>query len=190
MIQKRQEEVSWILNKDESHIKELETALNLIYDISRIHRSILRGTIHASDSINLYQSYQSAKHIWSLLKKSPFIESESGSKSKQKPLLDTIQQCIEQFTEVFDIEKAKNARLRSEELGFLQNSVAPKTAEAEKRCEEIYNEGRSWLETLQKHTGTNSDNSYASNCFILTLLFSLKIDLSIPSGITFGVVPI
>jgi DNA mismatch repair ATPase MutS len=51
--------------------KELETALGLIYDIARIHRSILRGTLHAADCLNLHQSYQSAIHLWSLVQDSP-----------------------------------------------------------------------------------------------------------------------
>jgi DNA mismatch repair protein MutS len=149
-IRARQEEVSWILDAPKNQQKEIEAALSLMYDIARLHRTIVRGTIQAADVLQLFQSYKSAEHLWSTLKNSPFV---AAADMQQK-----IQQCLAEFTVLFDTEKAARAQETPDEVGFLQNSVGPKTAVAENRVAEIYSKANTWLKTLTEFTKIKADS--------------------------------
>ena len=150
-LQERQDEITWILDKSSNEQKEIDISLGLIYDISRIHRSILRGTLHASDVLNLHQSYTSVKYLSSIVEKSPFSE---------KACLQEVELCLEHCMELFDMKKATVARETPDELGFLQDSISPKTAEAESFCQAVYKEANEWLQVLRRHTGVSEDACY------------------------------
>jgi DNA mismatch repair protein MutS len=153
-INQRQEEIYWINEMTKQQQKELETALSLLYDVARLHRSIIRGTCKASDIVQLHQSYQSSKYLWDILQKSPFLYDAN--------LQELIQTCITHFVEFFDVEKATcvEQKEKQEELGFLQGSIAPKTLDAEVKCEAIYSEAEEWLSTLRQVAGITKENCY------------------------------
>jgi len=151
-IQQRQMEIQWMLDLPPLQQKELETTLGLIYDIARIHRSILRGSLHAADCLNLHQSYQSAIHLWSIIQGSLF--------SASKTLLKDLQHCATQLQELFDIRKAEQAREYPEEYGFLQDSVGPKSAEAEEACAAVFEEANNWLINLRTLSGIANEQIY------------------------------
>lgn len=145
-IVKRQNEVDWILSSDIE--KELEIGLSGIYDISRIHRAVVRGTLRATDVLQLNQSYQSTILLCSILKSSPFYQDLS------------IEVCHGHLTSIFDIAKATRAQERQDELGFLLDSVGPKTSEAEAKISEIYKMAENWLNTLLELCGVSKDSAY------------------------------
>ncbi len=153
-IRARQEEVSWILEASKAQQKEIEAALSLMYDIARLHRTIVRGTIQAADVLQLFQSYRSAEHLWSALKNSPFTAVAAVTADIQ----EKIQHCLTEFTALFDTEKAAKAQETPDEVGFLQTTVGPKTAEAENRVAEIYRKASLWLKNLAEFCKVKPDS--------------------------------
>jgi DNA mismatch repair protein MutS len=147
----RQEEINWILESDRIQ-KELEIGLSGIYDIARLHRSIIRATVKASDVLQLYQSYQSILLLCGILRKSPFggpNDVETSAKS-----------CINEFSKVFDIEKATRAQEKPDELGFLLATIGPKTADSEAKIGGIYEKANEWLKALVNTSKVNEDSVY------------------------------
>jgi DNA mismatch repair protein MutS len=69
----------------------------------------------------------------------------------------TLEQVIEAFTEVFDVEKAKKS---SDTLGFLQEKAGPKSHEAEGKCQVIIDKANTWLKTLLKVCGVEEESVY------------------------------
>ena len=149
IIRARQEEIQWILDSPKQQQKEIEASLSLLYDISRIHRTIVRGTIQATDCLQLFQSYVSIVHLRNILHNSPF----------ESPLeLPTqIQHCLTEFTALFDTEKARKAQQTTDETGFLQNAVGPKSAEAEDKISAIFRQANGWLAKLTEFSGVKVD---------------------------------
>jgi DNA mismatch repair protein MutS len=147
-IRQRQKELEWILSSSPTNQKEMEHALSSIYDLSRLHRLIVRGSIKASDVIQLHQSYQAAFLLHSILKKSPLVGSCS---------ID-LKACTEKFSQLFDVEKATSAQETPDELGFLLGPIGPKSAEAELKIAEIYAEANTWLTTLATKCGISRDS--------------------------------
>lgn len=139
-ILKRQEEVGWILSIDPALLKSIESALTGIYDVSRLHRAIVRGTVRANDVLQLYQSYESVVLLCDLVAKGPFSDTQQIQKNAKT--------CAKEFTASVDIQKAVKAQENPEELGFLLDSVGPNSAVAEGRVAEIYSTAAKWLKTL------------------------------------------
>lgn len=148
-IQQRQNEIEWIHSAGRLQ-KDMEHALGSIFDLSRLHRTIIRGTIKASDVIQLHQSYQAASLLYSLLKKSPFVR-------ESKDLESAIHTCTKKLLDTFDIAKAARAQETPDEVGFLLEHVGPKTAEVEGKILEIYKEANNWLSTLADTCGVSRD---------------------------------
>lgn len=150
-ILQRQKEVEWLLNNSDFQ-KDIETGLTSIYDISRLHRHIIRGTVKAADVIQLHQSYQSILLLWKVVQRSPFSENPEIPKFTED--------CLNAALSEFDIGKAIRALEKEGELGFLLDSVGKKTAEAEKRVAEIYQEANQWLHTFLDLVGATKESVY------------------------------
>lgn len=151
-IIQRQSEVGWILEAPLNKQKQLESALAGIYDLARLHRCIIRGTLKATDVLQLNQSYQSGQMLHSVLESSPFVQETSGIQIQLKT-------CIESLLEIVDIQKAVKAQEKSDESGFLLNSVASFSATAENQIAEIYKEANIWLDSLRQFAGNISADS-------------------------------
>jgi DNA mismatch repair protein MutS len=150
-ILQRQREIEWLLNNSDFQ-KDIEIGLISIYDISRLHRHIIRGTVKAADVIQLHQSYQSILLLWKVIQCSPFSENAE--------ICNSTEECLNAVLTEFDIAKAIRALDKEGELGFLLDSVGKKTAEAEKRVAEIYQEATKWLHTFLDLVGATKDSVY------------------------------
>jgi DNA mismatch repair protein MutS len=188
-ILKRQEELEWLLNNEEFK-RDIEICLTSIYDISRLHRCIIRGTIKAADVIQLHQSYQSVLLLWNSVQGSPFSESDE--------IKTFTEECLAGFLAEFDIAKAIRAQDKEGELGFLLDSVGKKSADAEKRVAEIYDAANQWLQSFLDLVGATKDSVYfrptEKNMFCIhtskNILKSIettskKIDLKAFKGVSF-----
>jgi len=144
ILKERQEKLRWLLGQDQ---KEIKTALSLITDIQRLHRSIQCGKIVAGDVISYIQSLHASLYLCDLTTNSPFYED----------LTKPIQEALAVFTKVFDLEKAKKS---SETLGFLKQGAGPTSHEAEVKCQEILNKANDWLKTLLKTCGVEEESVY------------------------------
>jgi DNA mismatch repair protein MutS len=125
-----------MVNSTKTH-SELKTALSLIADTARLHRSIQRGTIRSADVVHYSQSYRSAIHLSKLLITTPFNQN----------LQQTLESTLQEFELIFDVEKA---RKEDQDLGFLQSSIGPKSEQAEKKAKDILTKADTWLSTLKK----------------------------------------
>lgn len=142
-IKQRQMEIDWILHSSKSKQEEIHACLSEIYDMSRLHRSLVRGTICAADVLQLYTSYMSSQFLWKALKGSPFLEGVNEIFSRN------IQSCLEEFEKLFDVKKAKKAEERQDELGFLHSEVGPLCAETETQIQTVYEKAEAWLQGLR-----------------------------------------
>lgn len=189
LILKRQEELEWLLKNTELK-REIEICLTSIYDISRLHRSVIRGTIKAADIIQLHQSYQSILLLWNSVQISPFSEGHQIQKATEE--------CLTGFLAEFDIAKAIRAQDKEGELGFLLDLVGKKSAEAEKRVAEVYQDAKKWLQSFLDLVGATKDSVYfrptEKNMFCIhtskTVLKTIetavkKLDLGVYKGISF-----
>jgi DNA mismatch repair protein MutS len=141
-IQERMDQVSWL--KDPS---KLDPLMMGIYDLSRLHRCIIRGTLQASDVIQLYQSYMSAKLLYAKLEDSPF---------HKKLDLDT---CLSAFEGIFDVSKAKTA-MDNDEVGILLNTVGPHSATIEEEIKTLYTSAELWLSNLRTLSKVDASAMY------------------------------
>jgi DNA mismatch repair protein MutS len=151
LILKRQAEIEWILQSPDLQ-KDIETVMSGIYDLSRLHRTIIRGSLRATDIIQLNQSYQSIELLCKLLENSPFGNTFEINSSLEK--------CKKEFTALFDIVKAEKAQSKQDELGFLLNSVAEKTADAENKIAEIYSKAAEFLQQFIQSCGIAGNSVY------------------------------
>jgi DNA mismatch repair protein MutS len=149
-IHARQAEIEWFSSIKQEKRKDIESCLGLIYDLARLHRSIIRGSLGAADVVQLNQSYQSTKTLWGLLLNSPFHTNPT--------LGDTLQECITQFNNLFHVQKAKTALEydNEDETSVLQDSFSPLTKEAEEGVEAVFTQANEWLDTLIKKGGIPS----------------------------------
>jgi DNA mismatch repair protein MutS len=145
-IIQRQQEVRWILETSPLKQKQLESALAGIYDLARLHRCIIRGTLKATDVLQLHQSYQSAQMLLSVLKSSPFVSEDASLQIQLKT-------CVESLLEIVDIQKAVKAQEKTDETGFLLNSIAPFSAAAENQIAEIFSQATQWLDFFRQFAG-------------------------------------
>lgn len=151
-ILKRQEEVTWLMDASKEQQKEIEGCLSLTYDIARLHRGIIRGTVRAADIIQLNQSYQSVKLMWSATKQSPFHDPST--------ILEHTDICLRELNSLFDIEKAIKAQESEDTTGFLKDEVAPKSAEAETKVASVYQKANDWLAGLISIASVSKEACY------------------------------
>lgn len=150
-ICERQKQVDWILALDQPRRKEVEAGLALLYDISRLHRCIVRGTVKAPDILQLYQTYQTSKHLMKALTSSPLHPGDLPSKTET---------CLTEFVKGFDQQKALKAQSAEDDIGFLQDSVAPLTAAAEAKIQEIYSAAEAWISEFRSACGCEKESLY------------------------------
>ena len=154
-IRKRHDEIEWVLQNKEAQ-EQLDTCLILIYDLARLHRKIVRGTLEGEDILQLYQSYTSSQTIWELCLKnnSPFLEPNT--------IPSFLQESLEIFNSLFDIEKAQKAKKeeKEDELSFFKGHVSPKIEEVEKEIQILYKDANEWLSMFMKEYSLDSTNMY------------------------------
>lgn len=150
-ICERQEQVGTILTLDKVARKEVDASLMLLYDISRLHRAIVRGTLQATHILQLYQTYQTSGHLMKALNSGPLSPGDLPS---------SIETCLTEFEKVFDQGKALAAQKAEGDLGFLKDSVAPLTAAAENRIQEVYKSAETWISELRDLCELEKDALY------------------------------
>ena len=136
-IQERHAQVQWCLaNLD----RDLYSSLASIYDLQRLHRCILRGTVGPAEIVQLYQSYVATKFLSKSLESSPFAKDG---------VMESLISSLSALQDVFDISKAKTAMATPDELGILLTSSGPSSAEVEVKIKSIYEQANQWLTTLK-----------------------------------------
>lgn len=150
-ICERQHQVDSILSLDKQHRKEVDASLTLLYDISRLHRAIVRGTVQASDILQLYQTYQTSGHLMKTLKTGPLSPGDLPS---------SVELCLTEFVKVFDQGKALTAQRTEGDFGFLQDLMAPLTAAAEKQIQEVYKSAETWITEFRTVCEIDKDSLY------------------------------
>ena len=150
-ICERQHQIDFILSLDKAHRKEIEAGLTLLYDISRLHRCLVRGSIQASDILQLYQTYQTSGHLMKALKSGPLSPGDLPS---------SIEICLIEFGKVFDQQKALLAQKTEGDRGFLQDLMAPLTAAAETRIQELYKDAETWISDLRTACEIDKESLY------------------------------
>ena len=150
-ICERQQQVGYILSLHKQIRKEVDASLTLLYDISRLHRVIVRGTVQASDILQLYQTYQTSGHLMKALKSGPLSPGDLPS---------SVEICLTEFVKVFDQTKALAAQRTEGDLGFLQDLMAPLTAAAEKRIQDIYRDAETWITDLRTTCEVDKESLY------------------------------
>jgi DNA mismatch repair protein MutS len=153
-IRKRHGELTWVLKQAPKRLRsELDAALNSIGDLARLHRSLIRGTVQAADVVMLYQSYVSAQILWKALEKSPFTVDSSAIPS-------SLETCLLALQSQFDIEKARKAIEKPDELGFLLASSGPVSHSIESKIVTLYSSATTWLSNLLTHCGVDGQACY------------------------------
>lgn len=137
-LQIRQEECKWCMETPTA--QECLACLTCMYDIPRLHRAIVQGRFAAADCIQLVQSYEAAKQLWTCTASSPF--------QTNPIILQSITTCLAEFHKLFDREKACRAIESSDEWGFLQSSVGIQSAKSEGQIASIKQSANQWLQTL------------------------------------------
>lgn len=152
-IETRQMEVTWLKDSSTECQKELEGCLGLVYDLSRLHRCVIRGQLTADIVLQLHQSYHSVVQMWEILQGSPFVGVEIN-------LAVSAQVCIRKLTDLFQMEKAVQAQSKPDEVNFLHPSVGPRMAAASQHISAIYCEANEWLDSFRTLCGVSADACY------------------------------
>lgn len=151
-IQIRQTEVSWLKDSTTECQKELEGCLGLIYDLSRLHRCVIRGTLTADSVLQLHQSYYSIIQMWEVLQGSPFLEETNMAISAQH--------CITALGRLFTMETAVQAQSKPDEVNYLQPTVGPRMEAAAQQIASVYTQANQWLSDFQGVCGVAPDACY------------------------------
>lgn len=152
IIARRQEEISWILSAPPTTLKSMDAALSCMYDVARLHRSIVRASISAATCVQLRQSYESAKELWAVLEGSPF--------TTQPEILSYLNLCLTHFDNIIDIMKCRRALEEGleDELGCLLDATGPHSATAEHHCETIRTDADNWRVRFSKCMGIGQES--------------------------------
>jgi DNA mismatch repair protein MutS len=151
-IQIRQTEVSWLKDSSAACQKELEGCLSLVYDVSRLHRCVIRGSLTAEIVLQLNQSYHSMIQMWQVIQDSPFIA--------EQDLATSAQLCLTTLAQLFDIEKAVKGQEKPDEINFLQPSVGVRMEAAAQQIANVYAQANQWLSDFRTLGGITADACY------------------------------
>jgi DNA mismatch repair protein MutS len=121
-IRARLMEVQSMYDLETASQKTIESFLRLIHDIARLHRKIVMTTVEAIDILALDTSYGCIKKLIQRVESTPL--------RMEKEDILAFERYYDIFLESFDIEKAK-AAMSSQDITFLPESKAPKTADYE-----------------------------------------------------------
>lgn len=119
-LNERLQKVETMMTLATEKVKSLERYLRQIYDFPRIHRKILTYSVSGGDIVSLHQTYVRIQDAMQALAGTCF--SPSPDELAQFTQLQTT------LKELFDLKKAA---LNSDDLSFLQDIHAPKTAAVE-----------------------------------------------------------
>lgn len=117
-LKERYDIVDSIMELEAPVKKELDSALRMMFDIPRLHRKVQCIHPTAPDILALFQSYESAKEL-----------SKINLPIRDRPGPMTLANLLQNLAAHFSIEKAQKA---GEELYFLNDGIAPRTAACEK----------------------------------------------------------
>lgn len=145
-IQKRHEQIAWLLDHPDEQ-EGIRKALQTMYDLPRLHRNLVRGTITGADICQLYETYASAEFLWKAVQSSVFSP-ESAEKRTQIRLLK------QTFERLFDYEKAKQIpdTQTQGELGFLQD-VFQQSKQCERQIQDVHSAAKAWVAALERQCG-------------------------------------
>ncbi len=133
---RRYEEVGWCKEALEKGVDTVPSLLRQIQDLAKLHRRIGLASLNAADVLALEMSYVCANRAAEALVETP-LERETGLERGMENLL-------ERFGAVFDLEKAKAA---SEDLFCLTEAAGPRCAALERELAETHRrlEGPWWI---------------------------------------------
>jgi DNA mismatch repair protein MutS len=143
-IRKALGEVEFAFTAETSFRKQVESYLRQIHDIARLHRKIVMYTVTAQDILALDQSYGCIEKLIELLEHSCLALSSKDQ--------EDFREYLTLFQTVFSVEKAKQS-LQQEDLSFLPDGKAPKTAQCETGLAEIRKQAVNHMETLRVWVG-------------------------------------
>lgn len=132
-LEERWRQVEWSMDKT-SYLKGM-------YDLPRLHFKIASANVNAIDILQLFQSYGATACLIKTLVNTPLACAPS--------LVEKISIYRTAFEAAFDEDKATK-REQGEVIGFLTATAGPRTAEVEKKIQEIQSTWKTALETFCK----------------------------------------
>ena len=117
--------------------KEIEYCLKQISDLQRIHHKFFSYNLNAVDILNLHQSYTRIINIMNIYETNDTLK-------------NSLNIYIEEFKNIFDIEKAK---VFSDDTSFLNNIFAPITYSIENKIKEQKEKANNFLNNLNAFSG-------------------------------------
>lgn len=132
-LEERWGQIEWATQNTSPHFKGM-------YDLPRLHFKIASATINAIDILQLFQSYGATACLIKSLLNTPL--------ACDPALVQKISDYRKAF-EVFDEDKATK-KANGEVIGFLTDNAGPRTAQIEKKIEEIQATWKTALETFCK----------------------------------------
>lgn len=161
LLQNRLDKVELLVKQKDEKVAVLEKYLRQMYDFPRIHRRVETFSINAADVLQLDQSYARITDILTGFDETLFEMEESKLKN--------FKAMRRHFYELFDLEKAKQA---SEDLYFLKDEKAPRTAEVEKEIQAVRNELDKKIKALAVWCGVQ-ENAFSIETGKETQAFSI-----------------
>jgi DNA mismatch repair protein MutS len=158
-IRERLESVQWFLACSKEQSKQIDSCFQCMYDLPRLHRTIIRGTLQASDVLQLAQTYISCSHLLEC------VETSMKHESIQE-IKNALEQCILSLDKYFDrvgAEKATSESENEQEYSFLQESIAPKSKKYETLCSSIHTDANNWLKSFTTTFNLTMELDYKSH---------------------------
>lgn len=153
VLENRYSKIEHIQKLPQQQRQQLDRYLAGLYDFPRIHRKIATFGVTAQEILQLDQSYGRIKDLAILFNSSVF-----GMTTEQ---LETFFLLQKTFQTLFDMEKAKlitSGNLGCDDVGFLKDEEAPKTAEVEKSLQAIRLELQQKLHDLATWASLNPND--------------------------------
>ena len=142
-LQGRQDKIAWFLSQNTKLQQDIQSCLRLMYDIPRIHRKIVRGSIGANDVYQCYQSYMAVQQLLSFLE-------ISDSPFQTVKIQKHVDKCIEYLQAEFMIANLSQAIESPEIYSFLDADKYQTSKVSENSCLEILQKSQTWLQELYK----------------------------------------
>lgn len=145
-LEERYTRISSHQNLTAEERKSLTLYLSAIYDIPRIHRRMICGTIQSQDIVVLHTSYKSVQALLKLL--APHVALKEGLETNTPNTL------ISKLEKLFDIERAEKA---SEDISFFHRTQYKQLDELEDKIQEIKDNVEVLRKTLIKEGGLSPE---------------------------------
>lgn len=166
-LQTIQNTLDWFINCDSSIHHNLQKCFTSIYDLPRLHRNFVCGSITPNELVQLYQSYVSIQFLCEILQPSFLYDATIHAH---------IQAMITSFQQIFSIEKLEKSQKSPDDYGCLQETYGPQSHNHETTIQTIYKNAQSWLQTLYTHIKSLDEKTLSQglyfkeenkNCFSL-----------------------